>query len=317
MEKPQTNNGGRMNIKNDVRALMAKGYGYRTISETLDASEYNVRKLMRQIRSETTSPPHYPQEYPEISITARPFNRDKNKLVVVLFDAHIGEISEPLKAAVKFCAANQPDEIILGGDFLDLDAISSHNKGLPGLIKNPLMMDIKRGNAVIERLQIISPTITYLEGNHEDRARKFSAANPETFDGIIDIPALCRLEERGIKWVEYGKLYPVGKANITHGWWCNVHHAKRHVEAAGDNVFYGHTHTVQSHSMTRLSETAPIVGVSCGCLCTLNPSYLRNAPNRWVNAFLILELRPDGTFTPYVPFIINGGFTFAGKDYFA
>jgi predicted phosphodiesterase len=304
-------------LREEVLALMAKGYGRITISETLGISLYYAQKIIRELQNERRAPKPCPQEYPQIPETAKPFNRDKNKLVVVLFDAHIGDISDPLKAAVKFCAANQPDEIILGGDFLDLDAISSHNKGLPGLIKNPLMMDIKRGNAVIERLQAISPTITYLEGNHEDRARKFSAANPEAFDGVIDIPALCRLDERGIKWLEYGKMYPVGKANITHGWWCNVHHAKRHAEAAGDNVFYGHTHTVQAHSMTRLSETAPIVGVSCGCLCTLNPSYLRNAPNRWVNAFLILELRPDGTFTPYVPFIINGGFTFAGKDYFA
>jgi hypothetical protein len=82
----------------------------------------------------------------------------------------------------------------------------------------------------------------------------------------------------------------------------------------GDNVFYGHTHSVQSFTKTNY-DRQPIVGTGVGCLCDLNPAYRRNKPNSWVNGLLFAYLDKSGLFTAYNPIIIDGKFWWGGKQY--
>ena len=306
-----------MNIKNDVRALMAKGYGYRTISETLDASEYNVRKLMRQIRSETTSPPHYPQEYPEISIAARPFNRDKNQLIVGLFDCHLAPITPPLKAAMRFIERNRPDAMVFGGDFLDCDEYNRHPRVTP--IEYSYGEELDSGNRALDHAQAFSTEQIFLTGNHDRWPEFANLKNPKADKDIPTVAEGLHLKERGIKLIPENEVHEIGHAGFTHGDIIREQHTRFMAQKHMRCIFYGHTHDVQVSSIVRhhSNNPDPIVGVSCGCLCNKNPAYMRNKASRWVHAFLILELRPDGSFSYYVPHIINGGFTFAGKDYFA
>ena len=153
-------------LREEVLALMAKGYGRITISETLGISLYYAQKIIRELQNERRAPKPQPQEYPQIPETAKPFNRDKNKLVVGLFDMHLAPITPPLKAAMRFIERNRPDIIINGGDTLDCDEHSPHKRIVP--IRHSYGEELDCGNRVIDHEQAFSDEQVYLGGNHEE-----------------------------------------------------------------------------------------------------------------------------------------------------
>ena len=87
-------------------------------------------------------------------------------------------------------------------------------------------------------------------------------------------------------------------------------------EDYGASIFYGHFHTHQV--FTRISfDTKPNTAVAIGCLCDLNPGWMRNCPNAWVNQFLLIYFDSKGNFSWYAPIIINGKFMFEGRAFSA
>ena len=239
----------------------------------------------------------------------------RQKCVVVLYDLHLPHngasmLAPSAHAAIKWCHANKPDEIIIGGDYLDLACISHWNKDFPGRVQNKhLHRDFKVGNMVLDIIQNIQKNVTYLKGNHEEWLDREIERDPSGKTGLYDLRDALRLYDRGIDLIPENGIYEIGEANFIHGWYCGVYHARKTGDDAGGNVFYGHAHDVQSFSKVRRLGSEPIIAQSCGCLCDMNPHYMRNKPNKWVNAFLIVYFNDDGTFTYYLPIIINGRFT--------
>src|SRR5690606_11595793 len=149
--------------------------------------------------------------------------------------------------------------------------------------------DYRVANEILDRHQYISRQqnrvangikFTYLMGNHEDRVRKFMEANPQT-KGLLDVSVNLRLRERGFKLVECypkGEVHKIGKAHFIHGIYTGGNHAKRTVDAFGVNVFYGHTHDVQSSSKVLWGSDSTIVGQSLGCLCRYDLDYVGSNP---------------------------------------
>jgi len=245
-------------------------------------------------------------------------------LIVGLPDMHIpysdlSPLAPSAKAALRWCAHNKPDEIVLMGDYMGLDCISPWNvKMLKTVESKRLSIDMQYANKILDYIQDITPKTTYLLGNHEYWLDKLVELNPQALDGIISIEEQLRLTDRKIQLVPENSPYEVGKATLIHGWYTNVYHARQTVDSSMDNIFYGHTHDIQSHSKTRRTGGDPIIGHSCGCLCDQNPAFMRNKPNKWAAAFLILYVdTKTGHFTYYVPQIINGRFYWDGKEYSA
>lgn len=245
----------------------------------------------------------------------------KHRLVVGLPDMHLpnprGLYADSAKAALKFCAVNNPDEVVIMGDFLDLQSVAHWNTKTPGrVIEHNLGRDFKSGNFCLDSLQQMTDKITYLEGNHE----AWLTQAMERDIGLrehLELRDCLRLPDRGIDLIPENGVYRIGEARMTHGWFAGIYHARATADAAMTNMFYGHTHDVQSFSKTKRPGHEPIIAQSCGCLCDMNPCYLRGKPNRWASGFLILYIRDDGTFTHYVPIIVNGRFIFEGKEYSA
>ena len=90
-----------------------------------------------------------------------------------------------------------------------------------------------------------------------------------------------------------------------------MHHAKKHLDVFGVNLAYGHLHDVQS--FTGVSVKGVHEAFCLECLRSLNASFLKGKPNNWSHAFGIVEYRIDGTYTRFVPILINGRFSFNGK----
>jgi len=250
------------------------------------------------------------------------------KLLVGMFDQHITgvdrtPISRPAQVVYKWCAEHQPDELVIGGDFGDFMSLSKWEEDYPGHKEGDCFdRAVTFCNYNLDIMQSVTRNkkgkLVYTLGNHEVWVEKYKSKDPHARRGIYDVKILFRLEDRKIEWYPINGSYKVGHARIKHGSNANIQHATKTAgSSCGESVFYGHTHDIQCHSGIREIDLLPFVAQSCGCLCNLNPYFMRNRPNKWVHGFLIMYIRDDGSFTYYVPHIVNNRFIWNGKEYSA
>jgi predicted MPP superfamily phosphohydrolase len=245
---------------------------------------------------------------------------DVDFTVAFLPDVHLEGTEEPSdawKVAKTFVMYQQPSEIILGGDFLEMSCLSHW------LAKKRLLLEGKRykadvalANKEITDLEKRCPEakITYLEGNHEDWLTRYIESHPE-MQGVIDLQTDLHLAERGIEWVPFNDVYTVGHMNYIHGWYWNIYHARKHLNRMGSNVMYGHVHQYQVESMRLRAKSQIYTAMATGCLCNLNPAWKRNRPNDWMHGFGFVEYRKDGTFQPHHLVVVDGAISFGGKTF--
>lgn len=238
--------------------------------------------------------------------------------VVVISDLQIPYQDErSLRAVEKYIADNRWDELIWIGDFMDFDYLSSFNADSPRKLEGKRMkQDYAYAGLIMDRQieaareQNKNVKLILLEGNHEFRVERAIDKAP-MMEGWVEVPTGLRLGERGVRWVKSwseGKIYRVGKANFVHGQYTNKYHASKMVDNYGDNIFYGHTHDVMSHSKVLRGKDKTVVGQSLGCLCEYDQSYMKGKPSNWQQSFGIFYFQPNGYFTYYVPRIFQGRF---------
>lgn len=242
--------------------------------------------------------------------------------VISLFDVHAPhEIS--FDGILKFLKKEKPNLLILGGDFMNIDSLSrwslAGGKRLT-LEGKRFAKECKYAEALLDRLQLASGKdckIIYLEGNHEDWVNQYIEQHPE-MQGIIDLPLMLNLEERGIAWIPYrskDNYYKVGKLFYTHGDYCNVHHARKMVSSWNCNVRYGHVHTHQvftSSSKRGISDQNKAIAIPCLCK---DGSYMESRPTSWSHGFHIAHINKRGDFWENVIQINKGKFMFDGITY--
>ena len=212
----------------------------------------------------------------------------------------------------------KPTISILGGDAHDWTAVSQwiadQSRALDG---GTIKQNYRELNStVLQPLSVAAPKAKkiFLEGNHEDWLRKASLINPngrEYWELEKNLP-------KDIKIVPFNQAYHVNK-NLCylHGLYTTKYHAYQTVHAVHKTVLYGHSHDIQ-----RYTDVSPIdveqfyTGASCGCLCTLNPSYLKNRPNRWVNGFnfCYVDTKTE-EFSETQVYIIRNAFWANGRRY--
>lgn len=247
------------------------------------------------------------------------------KKVIVLPDLQI-PYHDPLalRAVEKYMADERWDEYIQLGDFMDFHQLAKFSADSPEALSKSLAGDYAKANAILDRHQSIirkrnpKAKFTLLLGNHEDRVRKFTEKHPQV-KGLIDLEVNLHTKKRGIKVVycyPKGEIHKVGKAYFTHGLYTSSGHAKKHVDAFGVNIFYGHVHSIDMHSKVLRGKNRTIVGQSLGCLCRYDLDYVGNNPTNWQQAVTTFFIRPDGHFNHYVSSLFNHRFTAPnGKEY--
>jgi Calcineurin-like phosphoesterase len=251
----------------------------------------------------------------------------KPKTYIVAHDLHYPAYSKPTwNAMMEFIKDVKPAGFVFGGDQFDNQEIGHHTKGKPiyrerasyqrnttGFAQNILdPLEQSLGNA--EKVWIV--------GNHDDWERQLIEEQPE-LEGIIERPELLKLAKRGWTVVPLGHAHKLGELNVIHGEiltgignQAGAFPAKKAIEIYAGNVLAGHTHAPQS--FTKISPVnvkkkymawiAPILGAT-------NPSYLRNRPTAWLTGFTIVELRDKGLFNLFPVVVIDGTFSYGGKEY--
>jgi hypothetical protein len=243
--------------------------------------------------------------------------------IVIQPDTHCPDHDE--RAVDVFCGFLEdykPHGLINLGDFQEMEPVSRWPAKDP--TPQRLVPQIKVGRAVMDRIgKAAGPQCKlkrFIVGNHEYwLERYFCDKIPEVYDGLeelgpdLSISGLLGLKERGYKVVPFNEILAIGEAHFIHGYYTNKHHASKHLDVFGCNIYYGHLHDVQSHSGVNVRGIHE--SMSLGCLRTFDAGFMLKKPHNWAHAFGVFEFRADGSYTRYVPIIINGQMSYSGKLY--
>lgn len=221
--------------------------------------------------------------------------------------------SKAVQNVLNYAKDYKPDTILLNGDILDCDSISSHVKGnLRAIEGKTLRKEYDEGERFLEKLRDSCPKsrVVWLEGNHEFRVQRWLDEHPQA-QGLLEVPNGCHFESWKVEWLpswSQTKVFKKGKANFVHGLYTGKHHASKMVQAFGCNIFYGHLHDTESAALVTLGDNTTKVAHSLGCLCKYRQYYLKGRPTNWQQAFATFQFRDDGFFNYNVVRVFNGKF---------
>lgn len=227
-----------------------------------------------------------------------------------------------IDAMLAFTADYKPHAVVLGGDQLDLGAISHWNKtkklSVEGLRVQQDIDEYGRNvMAPFEDILAGSGDLFWMDGNHERFLQDVTETDPGLAD-TLDIRRLLSLEDRGWRYVSVGGHLTLGKLRFVHGDQLGGGDAvaKAAIMEHNHSIAFGHFHTHQQYvKHSPVDAKAIHIGIAVPALANRGPAYGKKRANKWANGFMFGAIFPDGTFTHYVPIITDGRFYANGKTY--
>ncbi len=188
--------------------------------------------------------------------------------------------------------------------------------------------EIKIGKKILKSFRCILPKarITWIEGNHEFRLRKYLIKNAKELYGLPGLSVTELFDLKDLK-IEYVPCHPLASRfidnfirveNLYVGHWDTVakeggYAAKRLVEDKGVSLLQGHTYRFGAHARTTV-DGRTILGIENFCICSRGASYVAY-PN-WQLGFSVIYLEPvSGRFQWYPVMIGRQGFVWKGRKY--
>lgn len=234
--------------------------------------------------------------------------------IVTISDLHVPfHNMKFINLFIEFVRDFQPDKIVLNGDIVDFYDLSNFDKNPKrvGVLQKEL--DIVNGILMLIRLACPNAEIIYVEGNHEDRLRKFLWKNP-SMSSLRDLKL-----ERLLRFYDVGNIKLVEDFNVrgmrfTHGSLVrknSSYSAKAEYDRYLQSGASGHTHRLGVYNRTIEGKTDEWIETGCGCL--LNPEYIKGCPD-WQNGFLITYIVGDKIYNNLVK-SIDDSFIAIGKLY--
>tara|TARA_R110000851_G_scaffold57420_2_gene133760 strand:+ start:5995 stop:7065 length:1071 start_codon:yes stop_codon:yes gene_type:complete len=207
------------------------------------------------------------------------------------------------------------------GDFLDLNPLSSHDKGkftaIPGLTLDD-EYDIGQGLLYDFDSNLPRDTWkTYLYGNHEDRYNRWMSNMDNAKTPLISPEAGLGLIGRGyqVKTSWSQDYFTLGNDfDIFHGIYFSIHNGKAHLDKLRRSCAYVHTHRIQNY---REGQMAAFNIGSCADFTSSAFNYAsRPMKQQWANGFAINMIDEYGV-SHITQINVNpqGKFYFGGKLY--
>jgi len=295
--------------------------GFRAVCRTCRNTELSVkRKLVRKKQAATSKPAAPAAPLPSQDATSKP------RLVVVLSDVHYETRWKPLWDGLLAWAADfgsDVDVLVLNGDFVDFESASQHGGNpRPPTVKEDLLEAVQGLKELTKAFPKASRV--YLEGNHEDRLRRYLVSNAPTFDGVFSIQDLLSLEATGWRYVELAKQpahSTFGSLRLIHG--CQLRGSGGVVVAntllnkwwssPGKTVACGHFHRYSRAA--RQAVEGNLSAISLPTMIEPAPAYTGGAHDHWDYGFVVFELL-DGH-VRHEPVIADsrGQFLYRGRVY--
>jgi len=290
----------------------------------------NRRKHIRNVHNEDPDKYLIRGGYPKV-IEQPKEEPKKVQKIVLLPDIHHPHHNIPaFRAVLQFIEWFKPDEVTMLGDAINMDACDHWLKGKG----NKRAMEGRRikgdyewfDQDILTKIELAAPQAHWLwmGGNHEEWPNLVVDQDP-SFEGLIEPENYFHLAQRGWEWIPWivrkgsssaRGMKRYGKLLAFHGEYINMHHAKKTAEMFSRSSVYCHVHDRQLYTKVTVDDHQGYhTAQSIGCLCDMNPVFMKGKPNRWVHGFGVLYVRPDGMFNLYVPNIIKGKFTFDGIEF--
>lgn len=275
--------------RQEVVRLLKEWHTHRDIAEMVNVSVWTVSNIRNEIESE------------------------KVKKVISLYDIHY-PMNIDLYPVLEFISYEQPDEIVLGWDQLDLFSISKYYDWDIEDWVYKAHKEIIWFMDILNEIKRAAPKakIVWLTWNHDTRVWDYIDKNPER-ELLLDYEK--EYWDLIDEYYAYNEFYKVGKLYYTHGIYHNDAHAKKTLLNTQKNVRYGHLHVFQAYTGSTLVWEEPHSAVSIPCLCELNPWYMKNRPSGRTNGFNIAYIRDDWSFNDYTIIITDWHFTYWNKTY--
>ena len=246
------------------------------------------------------------------------------KRAIVVPDQHFPIHDESaVKVVLKAIEFVKPDIFINLGDVGEWESVSSwqykRRKRPPIEYQlKEMIQEIKEVNKCIDRFDKVLDKVKckeryILAGNHDEWLDAWVEENP--YLDQYTFRNACKWDERGYEYRVYNEVLSLGKLNFIHGAYTTVTHAKKHLDAYGANIVYGHVHDIQRHSHTKLDDDG-IASWSMGCLKDMSAEknrWLKGRLHNWNHAFGIVTWFDDDLFQLEPIEIVKGKCSVWGK----
>lgn len=214
-----------------------------------------------------------------------------------------------IELAMKICEDFQPDILPAGSDGMDHYSISKYDKNPTRVKGASLQFEIDEWQKIERGWNSVARGAyrPFIEGNHEDRRRRWLWRHPE-IEGlrVLEPRLLYGLDELGIT-IPVDNEFVVGDTLFWHGKRVSKHSAYTAKGELEDlsyvmNSFTGHTHRMGIYYKT--TRRGLVYSVEGGCLCDLHPEYVSH-PN-WQQGVTLAWVGNEITTFEQVPFFRIG-----------
>ncbi len=245
------------------------------------------------------------------------------KLVALFGDHHAPHHDPELHRAVcEWLRAHQPDEWIVLGDILDLDAVSRHRHNPEWSRSAQECVDA--GYSILRAYVQASPNSgrRMIRGNHEDRLRNAALDNLKAVHGltqgrvdgepsrvpVLSIRHLLRLDELDVDLGSEDGEYAFDQVQITpelaarHGWIARKGSgasALATIDHLRYSVVIGHTHrqSIVHHTAHSIDgRPRVLLGAEAGTLAKIAGGLGYSCSPDWQQGFATATVYPDGKF---------------------
>lgn len=302
----------------EALSILSRNHDYSQALDALDESSNSLGSAFQ--RAGLEAPTTYLADTAE-EANFRQTNQPPEgvRTIVVANDHHVPFHNKAgVENWLNFCRDQQPDIIVLNGDFLDCYSISRFNKepGMPSL-----QDEIDEGLAVLEKLRRYCPTaeLWYTEGNHEARLKHLIKVQHGLYGlKAFELESLLEFDRLGINYKDYGDILFFGDLAIYHG---EVTRSRSGYSARGElekggfkNIITGHTHRMGFYMQK--TYTGNRQALENGGLFDIEQCEYALNPN-WQNGFCIVHQKEDTGWMQINPIYVqyDGSFMWNNKIY--
>ena len=227
---------------------------------------------------------------------------------VALSDIHFPyEDPQALTLVRAFLKDFRPDELILNGDIYDMPQISKYHMRRNEVLKTGNIQDhLDHGEEGVSLLVDAAGATKnkFALGNHEDRWDAYLGSQAKELASMRCLEFEKVFNLQSFEWKKYGDGFWLNdRLFIYHGESLGASWTDKERQKVGASSITGHQHK-QGVTYHR-DRSRSYKNIGQGCLCQLNPPYLRTPPN-WQQGFAYGYILDDDKFRAIETEIVHG-----------
>lgn len=280
-----------------------------------------IKLPTKTIQTVNSLPDIEPVNWKIAKTSIKPNAKKRFKTYLITADHHVPHFNvEVVKSVLKLMDDIRFDGFILLGDYMDMEPISHwlHESRQNKTLENKRMVqDYIEGNKLLDEFDKRLPKgcdKRYFMGNHErwywDLIQKIPA-----LEGLLDPSIELKLKEREYEVYPVNDIQRIGRLSLCHGQYHSVNYVKKHIDEFKTNVLHADLHSPRMRFETSPAKEIAIAGYCIGCMCDMNPDYMKNKANKWSHGFAVLYMYENGFFDVDLKRIVKGRFIFNNKLY--